>query len=61
MSNLHHVLLCLQASSVRLREDKCEFGKTEVTCLGHRIDRRSFQAEKRKLQVVADVLGPAGV
>ncbi|XP_064470040.1 uncharacterized protein K02A2.6-like [Ornithodoros turicata] len=58
---LRKVLQRLQDNGVRLREDKCEFHKSEISYLGHRIDKRGLHPEEKKLRAIVEAPAPKDV
>jgi len=46
------VLERIKAAGATLNAQKCEFGKTSITFLGHKIDHKGIQADPDKTQAI---------
>src|SRR5207253_11082832 len=55
------ILERLQSKGITLNPDKCEFYKTEVTFLGHRLNAHGISPDPRKTQAVQDMPAPKNV
>jgi len=51
---------CAIANATR-NAQKCEFGKTSITFLGHKIDHKGIQADPDKTRAIRDMKGPKTV
>ena len=51
-ARVRQVLQRLKQRGVRLKKDKCEFGKSEVTYLGHRVDHGGLRPTEDKVKAV---------
>ncbi|XP_064469840.1 uncharacterized protein K02A2.6-like [Ornithodoros turicata] len=58
---LRKVLQRLQDNGVRLREDNCVFHKSQISYLGHRIDKRGLHPEEKKLRAILEAPAPKDV
>ncbi|XP_064483083.1 uncharacterized protein K02A2.6-like [Ornithodoros turicata] len=58
---LRKVLQRLQDNGVRMREDKCEFQKSEVSYFRHRIDKRGLHLVEKKLRAIIEAPAPKDV
>ena len=50
--NLHAVLKRLQDAGLHLRSDKCEFKKSLISYLGHRIDSEGIHPTQEKVNTI---------
>ena len=55
------VLQRLKQRGVRLKKDKCEFGKSEVTYLGHRVDHEGLRPTEDKVKAIREAPEPRNV
>ena len=55
------VLEHIKAAGATLRAQKCEFGKTPITFLGHKIDHKGIQTDPGKTQAIRDMKAPSTV
>ena len=58
MSNLENVLHKLQAHSVRVKKEKCQFLQSSVQYLGHMIDSEGIHARNTKLKAIIEAPKP---
>jgi len=58
---LEEVLTRLDKVGLRVKSKKCEFGKTSVTYLGHRIDATGLHPLPDKVQAIKDAPAPQSV
>ncbi|XP_053698973.1 uncharacterized protein K02A2.6-like [Sabethes cyaneus] len=54
-----HVLQILRANNLTLNEEKCEFDRTEVTFLGHKLDKNGFHIEEAKINAIKKFRPPS--
>jgi len=59
--NLNKVLSSLENAGLRLRKDKCEFMKDEVTYLGHRINKTGTTPVSEKVKAIVNFQVPGNV
>ena len=55
------VLEHIKAAGATLSAQECEFGKTSITFLGHKIDHKGIQADLGKTQAIRDMKAPSTV
>ena len=55
------VLQRLKQRGVRLKKDKCEFGQSEVTYLGHRVDPEGLKPTEDKVKAIREAPEPRNV
>ena len=60
-ARLHAVLKRIEAAGVTLNKQKCEFGKTSITFLGHRIDETGIRADPDKTKAIREMKAPTTV
>ena len=58
---LNEVLSRLDKAGLRLKQQKCEFMKTSVTYLGHRVDGTGLHPLRNKVQAIKDAPAPESV
>ena len=58
LQNLEQVLCRLEAEGVRLKKSKCQFFKSSVEYLGHRVDATGLHPTTDKLRAVAEAPAP---
>ena len=51
----------LRQRVVRLKKDKCEFGQSEVTYLGHRVDQEGLKPTEDKVKAIREAPEPRNV
>ena len=55
------VLKCIQGAGVTLNKDKCEFGKSRLSFLGHIIDQDGIHADPAKTTAILNMSSPTSV
>ena len=55
------VLKCIQGAGVTLNKDKCEFGKSRLSFLGHIIDHDGIHADPAKTTAILTMSSPTSV
>ena len=58
---LEQVLKCLDKQGIHLQREKCEFCKTEVEYLGHRIDAKGIHPTVKKVEAIKRAPQPQDV
>ena len=58
---MRQVLQRLKQRGVRLKKDKCEFGQSEVTYLGHRVDHEGLKPMEDKVKAIREAPEPRNV
>ena len=58
---LEQVLKCLDEQGIHLQREKCEFCKTEVEYLGHRIDAKGIHPTVKKVEAIKRAPQPQDV
>ena len=58
---MRQVLQRLKQRGVRLKKDKCEFGQSEVTYLGHRVDHKGLKPTEDKVKAIREAPEPRNV
>jgi len=53
------ILLAIRAAQLRLNERKCEFGATETSFVGFKVNSGGIHMEDRKIAAINDWLVPA--
>ena len=53
-ARVRQVLQRLKQRGVRLKKDKCEFGQSEVTYLGHRVDHEGLKPTEDKVKAISE-------
>ena len=61
MDNLRLVLQRLQNAGLKVNKQKCEFFRSSVTYLGHRIDRHGLHPTTEKVQAIRNAPNPTNV
>ncbi|UYV80674.1 K02A2.6-like, partial [Cordylochernes scorpioides] len=56
---LREVLRRLKNSGITLNKEKCQFGASNVTFLGHYIDEHGIKADEKKVKAIAEMKPPA--
>ena len=59
--NLHAVFTRLRDAGLRLKGDKCEFRKSSISYLGHRIDSEGIHTTQDKVNAICKALTPKNV
>ena len=60
-ARVRQVLQRLKQRGVRLKKDKCEFGQSEVTYLGHRVDHEGLKPTEDKVKAIREAPEPRNV
>ena len=60
-ARVRQVLQRLKQRGVRLKKDKCEFGQSEVTYLGHRVDHEGLKPTEDKVRAIREAPEPRNV
>ena len=60
-NHIHEVLSRLQSYGVTLNVDKCKFGATELSFLGHWVSREGIKPLREKVQGIVDYPAPTSV
>ena len=60
-ARLRAVLLRIRAAGITLNKAKCEFGKNEITFLGHVINQSGISADPEKLSAIKEMPPPANI
>ena len=60
-ARVRQVLQPLKQRGVRLKKDKCEFGQSEVTYLGDRVDHEGLKPTKDKVKAIREAPEPRNV
>ncbi|UYV72662.1 K02A2.6-like [Cordylochernes scorpioides] len=58
---LREVLRRLKNSGITLNKEKCQFGVSNVTFLGHYIDEHGIKADEKKVKAIAEMKPPTDV
>lgn len=58
LMNLDRVLQRLQENGLRVKESKCEFGKTQIEYLGHVLDEKGVYPSQDKVRAIHDAPAP---
>ena len=58
---MRQVLQRLKQRGVRLKKDKCEFGQSQVTYLGHRVDHEGLKPTEDKVNAIMEAPEPRNV
>ncbi|UYV80838.1 K02A2.6-like [Cordylochernes scorpioides] len=58
---LRKVLRRLKNSGITLNKEKCQFGVSNVTFLGHYIDEHGIKADEKKVKAIAEMKPPTDV
>ena len=58
---LHRVLHHIQSTGVTVNPEKCEFGKRQLTFLGHVVDETGIRADPNKISAIVEMKAPANV
>lgn len=53
------VMQVLRQNNLTLNQDKCEFDKTSVTFLGHKLDKEGFHIDEAKTKLIREFRQPA--
>ena len=59
--DLSSTLDALRKANVKLKQDKCEFRKEEVTFLGFRINKHGIHPEEEKIKSIVDMPSPTDI
>ena len=59
--DLSGTLNALRNANVKLKQDKCEFRKEEVTFLGFRINKHGIHPEEEKIKAIVDMPSPTDI
>ena len=59
--NLHAIFMRLQDAGLRLKGDKCEFRKSSISYLGHRIDSEGIHPTQDKVNAICKAPTPKNV
>lgn len=60
-ARLRDVLLRIRTTGITLNPDKCEFGKWEITFLGHVINQSGISPDPNKTQAIKEMPAPSNV
>ena len=60
-TRLRAVLLRIRAAGITLNRAKCEFGKHEITFLGHIINQSGISADPEKLSAIKEMPPPTNI
>jgi len=60
-ARLQAVLLRIRAAGITLNKAKCEFGKNEITFLGHVIDQSGISTDPEKLSAIKEMPPPTNI
>ena len=58
---MRQVLQRLKQRGVRLKKGKCEFGQSQVTYLGHRLDHEGLKPTEDKVNAIMEAPEPRNV
>ncbi|UYV72761.1 K02A2.6-like [Cordylochernes scorpioides] len=58
---LREILRRLKNSGITLNKEKCQFGVSNVTFLGHYIDEHGIKADEKKVKAIAEMKPPTDV
>lgn len=61
LTNLDRVLQRLQENGLRVKESKCEFGKTQIEYLGHVLDEKGVYPSQDKVRAIHKAPAPTNV
>ena len=59
--NLDRVLQRLQENGLRVKESKCEFGKTQIEYLGHVLDEKGVYPSQDKVRAIHEAPAPTNI